>query len=348
MPRALKPTLVMAACGLLAGIGYRYFGDAAVEGTAANYLRSGVHGVGLALAGWGVHLYFTTGRSAGVRRWPLWVDVAVRAASMAVVVAVLAVVLEALLYGGPIEARWLFVDLPRIVALAFVTSFVIGAVYEVTRLVGSRVLLNVILGRYRRPVREERVLMFLDLAGSTALAEAMGELRVQDLLTRFFFDIDAAIVRHGGEVHAYVGDEVIVIWPLGSEAAQRCIACFFAIADTIAAKAEAYRREFGIVPAFRAGLHAGPVIISECGDSRRQIAYFGDTVNVTARLQEQCKAAGRPLLLSADLLGHGRPPPDIVIEALGSVQLRGRAATLDVFTATRRSDAPAAVARVMS
>ena len=30
-------------------------------------------------------------------------------------------------------------------------------------------------------------------------------------------------------------------------------------------------------------------MISECGSSRRQLAYFGDTVNVTARLQEHCK-----------------------------------------------------------
>ena len=42
------------------------------------------------------------------------------------------------------------------------------SVYELTRLVGGRVLLNVALGRYRVPVREERVLMFLDLAGSTS------------------------------------------------------------------------------------------------------------------------------------------------------------------------------------
>ena len=33
---------------------------------------------------------------------------------------------------------------------------------------------------------------------------------MQDLLTRFFFDIDEPIVAHGGEVHAHVGDEVIV------------------------------------------------------------------------------------------------------------------------------------------
>jgi hypothetical protein len=38
-------------------------------------------------------------------------------------------------------------------------------------------------------------------------------MRMQDLLTRFFFDFDEPIVAHGGEVHAYVGDEVIVSWP---------------------------------------------------------------------------------------------------------------------------------------
>ena len=57
-----------------------------------------------------------------------------------------------------------------------------------------------------------------------------------------------------------------------------------------------------MVPSFRAGLHAGHVVISECGSSRRQLAYFGDTVNVTARLQEYCKEVGRNLLVSADLL----------------------------------------------
>jgi adenylate cyclase len=210
--------------------------------------------------------------------------------------------------------------------------------YELIRLVGSRVLFNIALGRYRNPVREARVLMFLDLAGSTSLAEAMGELRVQGLLTRFFFDIDGAIVAHGGEVHAYVGDEVIVTWPLDERmSGGRCIDCFFAIADSIAERAESYRQEFGIVPSFRAGLHAGQVVISECGSSRRQLAYFGDTVNVTARLQEHCKEVGRNLLVSADLLRLMKLKPAFAIEALGEARLRGRAAAIEVFAVERRS-----------
>ena len=221
---------------------------------------------------------------------------------------------------------------------AFFASLLVGSAFELTRLVGSRVLFNIALGRYRSPVREARVLMFLDLAGSTSLAESMGELRVQSLLTRFFFDIDGAIVAHGGEVHAYVGDEVIVTWPLDERmSGGRCIDCFFAIADSIAEKADSYRQEFGMVPSFRAGLHAGHVVISECGSSRRQLAYFGDTVNVTARLQEHCKEVGRNLLVSADLLRHMKLKPAFAVEPLGQARLRGRAAAIEVFAVERRS-----------
>lgn len=334
----VRPTIIVALFGLLAGAAVRYFGDDAIEATVANYLRSALHGMGLALAGWAVHVYFTSHRSAWVSRWPLAVDIAVRSASMAVAVAVVALGLQALLYGQRIEGHWLIDTFPRIMAVSFGLSLLIGVGFELTRLVGSRVLVNVALGRYRQPVREQRALMFLDLAGSTSLAESMGELRVQDLLTRFFSDIDGAIVAHGGEVHAYVGDEVIVTWPLGHGLSEiRCIDCFFAIADCIAAKAESYRREFDMVPGFRAGLHAGPVAISECGNSHRQLAYFGDAVNVTARLQEHCKAAGRNLLLSAELLQHVRLGADMSVEALGPVQLRGRAAPLEVFAVGRKT-----------
>lgn len=338
MRRAITPTIVVALGGLLMGMGYRYFADPSIEATVSYYLRSGFHGMGVTLVGWGVHLYFTSRRSEWVSRWPLLMDLAVRSATMALAIAVTVVALQAALYGRRTAATWPTDAFPKIVALSFFATLFVSAGFELIRLVGSRVLFNVALGRYRIPVREERVLMFLDLAGSTSLAESMGELRVQNLLTRFFYDIDAAIVAHGGEVHAYVGDEVIVTWPLDEKmSGGRCIDCFFAIADAVAERADSYRQEFGMVPTFRAGLHAGAVVISECGSSRRQLAYFGDTVNVTARLQEYCKEVGRNLLVSADLLRHVQPKPDILVEPLGQAQLRGRAAAIEVFAVQRRA-----------
>jgi class 3 adenylate cyclase len=327
----------MALIGLLGGFAYRYFADDPGEATLANYLRSGFHGIGLALSGWAVHLYFTSRSSGWLRRWPLVVEIAVQSVVMALVVATVAMGLQVVLYGNRIETAWLITDFPRIVGISFAVSIVVGAVFELTRLIGSRVLFNVIIGRYRRPIREQRVLLFLDLAGSTSLAEQMGELRMHQLLTQFFYDIDGAIRAHGGEVHAYVGDEVIVTWRLAARMSERrYLDCFFAIQDRIAERADSYRREFGLVPDFRAGLHAGPVVISECGDSRRQVAYFGDTMNVAARLQGYCKEVGRALLVSADLLRLVRPGSDLVVEALGPTQLRGRAAAVEVFAVERR------------
>jgi class 3 adenylate cyclase len=337
MRRSLASWIVLAVFGLLAGGAYRYFADDASEATLANYLRSGVHGMGLTLAGWTIHLYFTSRSSEWVRRWPLVVEIALQSVVMAIVVATVAVILEAALYGHRIEGAWLAAGFPRIVGVAFVLSVVVGALFELTRLIGSRVLFNVIIGRYRRPTREQRVLLFLDLVGSTTLAESMGELRTHQLVTRFFYDIDEAILAHGGEVNAYVGDEVIVTWRLSAKGQERrYLDCFFAIQDRIAEQADSYQREFGLVPNFRAGVHAGPVVISECGDSRRQVAYFGDTVNVAARLQEHCKEVGRALLVSADLLRLVGPGSDLVVEALGPTQLRGRAAAVEVFAVERR------------
>jgi len=339
MRRRVAPSFVVVGTAFAVGFLYRYLWDDPSEGSVANYLRSGLHGACIGASGWGAHLYFNSRSSAWLRKWPLLAEIAVRAIVIAIVVSIVAVALEVVLYyDHRLDAAWLSTQFPRVVAIAFVFSVLFGAVFELTRLIGGRALLNVMLGRYRHPTREQRVLMFLDLAGSTSLAEALGEVRMQELLSRLFFDIDEPIVAHGGEVHAYVGDEVIVTWPLTAQPLEgRCLECFFAIENKIAENAESYRREFGSVPNFRAALHAGPLVIGECGDSHRQIAYFGDTVNVTARLQEHCKEVGRPLLVSADLLKCVRAGTRFQVESLGRTPMRGRSASLEVFAIERNT-----------
>jgi class 3 adenylate cyclase len=73
------------------------------------------------------------------------------------------------------------------------------------------------------------------------------------------------------------------------------------------------------------------VVISECGNSRRQIAYFGDTMNVAKRLEEHGQAVGRTLVASAALLERVRPGTSRNVKPLGRVELRGRSAQVDVF-----------------
>jgi class 3 adenylate cyclase len=321
--------------GFVLGIAYRLQFNPVFERSPANLLRSGIHGAGIALTVWAVRSWFASGdRSrlgSALRKLPLAAEVVVRALAMTAALIVVGLSLQFLLYAEPyglgwLTRPWLTIELPRIVAYSFGLSLVIGILVEVQRLIGGPLLTSVLLGTYHRPSRKELIVMFLDLANSTRLAESMGELRVHDLITRFFFDIDEPIGDFGGAVHAYVGDEVIVSWPLVRDPSRngRCVACFFAIEHKMARLAPGYEREFGVAPGFRAGLHAGPVIVSERGDAKRQLAFFGDTMNVAARLCEYCKTINQRLAVSGSLLGQIKVPSGLMVGESQIVYVRGR------------------------
>ena len=56
-------------------------------------------------------------------------------------------------------------------------------------------------------------MLFVDIAGSTGLAERLGGIAIHRLLDRTFRLLTLAVVDYRGEVLNYVGDEVIVTWP---------------------------------------------------------------------------------------------------------------------------------------
>ena len=103
------------------GVAYRYAWDDPSE-AFANYMRSGVHGMGLAASGLGAHLYFNSRLSGRLRRWPLLAEIALRAVVMAIAVSATAAGLQVALYDRRAEGTWYFSELPRIVAITFALS----------------------------------------------------------------------------------------------------------------------------------------------------------------------------------------------------------------------------------
>jgi adenylate cyclase len=210
------------------------------------------------------------------------------------------------------------------------------SVLRVRDLIGSAAFANLILGRYHRPVSEERVFLFVDLVGSTAYAEKHGDLAAQELLKSVFAAIAEPVRRHRGQVDDYIGDQVIISWPLarGTEKA-RCIACVFAIRKAIAAERDFWIRRFGLVPELRAAIHGGSVVTAEVGVDRHKIAYFGDVMNATARLEGLCRETGHGVLISdAALSRMPNLPHGITTEALGHHRLRGRAGAMAIHALT--------------
>jgi adenylate cyclase len=179
------------------------------------------------------------------------------------------------------------------------------------------------------------VFLFIDMEGSTGLAERLGPLAFHRLVNRFVNDLTQPIIAARGEIHRYIGDELIATWKLEEGTTNgRCVAACFAAMDQLVRHAPDYRREFGIAVAVRAGLHCGPVVTGEMGSVRKEIVFLGDTVNTTARIQELCRETGDRVLASADLIDRLELPPGIAKRSLGDLRLRGKGADLALYTLT--------------
>ncbi len=223
--------------------------------------------------------------------------------------------------------------LGRPVLFSIALSIGFNLLLGVNRLLGQNVLFNFVAGRFHRPRIEERVLLFIDMESSTAIAERLGEVDFLVFLNRFVCDVTDPIVAQRGEIHKYVGDELIVTWTLAAGITEaRCIrACFDAL-RLLAARDASYERKFGMHANFRAALHCGPVVVGEVGSVKMEIALLGDTMNTTARLQQACRDTGCRVLASAPLIARiATLPPGIAKRSLGSVRLRGKEAELELY-----------------
>lgn len=344
MQSRLRVFFVLVALSTCAGVVEGYFAHIETAHTAADHTladhlwQSGINWlIGSSIISAFEILFLQSRYGAGIRRMHFMAAMAIK-----VFLIFAAVILVA--FTGRYFSHGLFdfdflvePQFYRVLGTVFVVVILLQTITQIIRIIGGRTLINFVLGKYHRPIREDTLFLFLDLAGSTALAEELGDVGVQTMITDFFFDITEPIIEFEGVIHRYVGDQVVVTWPMGSRVQNvRAVKCSFAIVDLIDRRSHIYLQKFGVVPAFRIGLHGGPVVISECGDQKQEISYFGDTVNTAARIEQQCKALDEPLLISAQLLAQTELPDDYSSFSQGSFHLKGRHGNTELFSVLRK------------
>jgi adenylate cyclase len=216
-------------------------------------------------------------------------------------------------------------------ATAAVISVAMNLAFSISNIIGARALLNFFTGRYHSPVTENRFVLFVDIAGSTGLAEQLGGIAIHRLLDRTFRLLTLSVVDYRGEVLNYVGDEVIVTWPEREGAIDcRPLRCFMAMRRELAAASGQLARDFGSAPRIRGSLHYGPVIVGEIGDVKRAIVFNGDVMNTAARLEELSRKVDGGFLASRAAMERFGSAPPFAVRDLGRLEIRGRADGIDV------------------
>jgi adenylate cyclase len=248
----------------------------------------------------------------------------------AIIVPILFFQLGGVIVGAPADPshKTFWVDIAYSVLCVVLANLVLG----IANIIGPRAFLNFIVGRYHTPVEERRFVLFVDIAGSTGLAERLGGVAIHRLLDRTFRLLSLSVVDYRGEVLNYVGDEVIVTWPERSGAIDcRPLQCFMAMRDELTRASSQFESEFGVVPRIRGSLHFGPVIVGEIGDIKRAIVFNGDVMNTAARLEELSRTVDGGFLASRAAMQRFNSLPPFAVRDLGRLPIRGRADGIDVI-----------------
>jgi adenylate cyclase len=181
---------------------------------------------------------------------------------------------------------------------------------------------------YPQRIGRERYLvsMFVDMRGSTRLAEQRLPFDTVFIVNRFLNAVSQAIVACGGQPNQFAGDGELALFGLHSNRQTACRQALKAAA-TIAANIEELNRFFGEdlrePIGFGIGIHAGEVIVGDIGYRDHMVfTALGDAVNVAARLQDMTKTLSSEVILSEEVRATAGLPDDALPRQ--EVAIRGR------------------------
>jgi len=155
----------------------------------------------------------------------------------------------------------------------------------------------------------EVTVVFADLTGSTGVFESLGNAKATRAITRLTQWIDKVCVEHRGRVVKNLGDGVLAVFPVNSDAL-----------DAVTEMQRVHLERIRTWPAplkmrLQVGMARGEVVEQD-GDC------FGDAVNVASRLSD---LSGADQILATDTVTNQLPDDSLVrFRSLGAMDLRGR------------------------
>lgn len=226
-----------------------------------------------------------------------------------------------------------------------------------------------LFGRYMSPPAVERVLtlseneresllshvervdcaiMFTDIRGFTALAEALPPEEVVAVLNRHFEAQTTIAHAHGATIFNTMGDGLLAGFGAPLPHPEACAAAVRAALDMQAAfesTSTAVLAAHGIRIGLGIGIHYGPVIVGNVGsESFLSYTVIGDTVNVAARVTGQAPA-GATLLTGAAWATAQSQLPGLRGRALPPVRLKGKTQDVVLHQLISNLEVPRAAAR---
>jgi len=196
-------------------------------------------------------------------------------------------------------------------------------------------------------IGEERYLvsLFVDMRGSTKLAEKRLPFDTVFIVNRFLGAVSQAVLECGGQPNQFVGDGQLALFGLASDPRTACRQALRA-ASMIAANIDELNQflshDLREPIRFGVGIHGGEVIIGDIGYRDHMVfTALGDAVNVAARLQDMTKSLACEVVVSEEVRVTAGLAEDSLPQQ--EVTIRGRAEAMIVRSVDHASTLSALV-----
>jgi adenylate cyclase len=176
----------------------------------------------------------------------------------------------------------------------------------------------------------EVTVLFIDIRGSTRLAEKRMPYDVVFLLNHFLQEMAAAVEESGGFYSNFTGDGLMALFglqPGPDHGARAALSCAASMLERLELINDRLVDEIETPLTVGIGIHTGLAIVGRMGPPKSPfVTALGDTVNTAARLEGLTKEFHSPIAVSAATLDAASIPHPPVCD----VELRGRTTTLRV------------------
>ena len=175
--------------------------------------------------------------------------------------------------------------------------------------------------------------LFSDIRGFTPISEKYQKnpQGLTTLINRFLDNQTKIILKHGGTIDKYMGDCIMAFWnaPLDCEEQERkATECVLEMRIELEKLNERFTEEGLDTINTGAGINTGLCVVGNFGSSNRfDYSVLGDSVNLAARLESQCKNYDVDLIISEYSLVDGYD-----YEQLDEIIVKGKSEPVKIYT----------------
>jgi adenylate cyclase len=190
--------------------------------------------------------------------------------------------------------------------------------------------------QWMKGLNVEATVLFVDIRGFTGLAEEKEPEAVIEMLNDHFTRVTDIVIRHGGHLNKFVGDEAMIVFGTPAPNPQHAEAAVRAALDIQEEMARINREmkpghvsfEVGI------GINSGEIVAGNLGSPKRmEYTVIGDNVNVASRLTSLAK--GGEILISKQTFESIEDNSRLIVTDRGKVSVKGKKVEITIYNVMR-------------